>query len=79
MIHHWLLMHNIQICKDNHYAYTYMNNMQEFATLHKSIGETQEEEMLNKQFSHGSHGFVKLYYVFFKEKLIMCLSLNFVW
>ena len=40
-------MHNIQICKDNHYAYTYMNNMQEFATLHKSIGETQEEEMLN--------------------------------
>ena len=24
-----------------------MNNMQEFATLHKSIGETQEEEMLN--------------------------------
>ena len=76
MIHHWLLMHNIQICKDNHYAYTYMNNMQEFATLHKSIGETQEEEMLNNLAMEAT-GLLNCIMFFFKEKLIMCL--NFVW
>ena len=71
-------MHNIQICKDNHYAYTYMNNMQEFATLHKSIGETQEEEMLNNLAMEAT-GLLNCIMFFFKEKLIMCLSLNFVW
>ena len=52
--------------------------MQEFATLHKSIGETQEEEMLNNLAMEAT-GLLNCIMFFFKEKLIMCLSLNFVW